>query len=120
VCALIHAEAAVNEMDSLALAGVLAPCVAWKPPKPRQQHTAGDGSGPQLFEGLKRTLSRAVPGAEGGGAAAEGEPGGDAIDDRAAAAAEQLDDAELEAVVTVLEHMIAHHGVVFGGGGGAA
>lgn len=158
VLALVHANAAQTEMDAVALAAVLAPCVvrffcvwtaagghgcpriivaacpsganhqhtspfaafpspfpslaqAWKPPLKQ----AGGPPGGALL-GLRKTLSlnrggaAAAPGDAAAAAAGDGQQGGD---DAAAAhhppAGEPvpLDDAELEGVVTVLQHMIA-------------
>lgn len=120
------------EWNCVLLVQVLAPVVAWKPP-PRPQ---ASGQGP--FQGFAKALTFRQPAAdaataEGDTAAAEAAGvGGDA----AATAAEAvegvghlpisqaglaeahkvtpLDDAELDAIVTVLEYMISHFSGVFG------
>ncbi|WIA30663.1 hypothetical protein OEZ86_000737 [Tetradesmus obliquus] len=137
-CCYMNEQAALNEMDSQALAEVLAPVLAWKPP-PKPQPAAGQGP----FGGLTKalTLNKATAAAAGaadaepGSAAAaagstaaagdaEGEPQVPASTAAAAVAANSaglaeahkvlpLDDAELDAVVTVLEYMISHCSSVF-------
>lgn len=52
LCYYISEQAAANEMDALALAEVLAPCVAWKPaPKP-----SSTSSGAR-WQGLNKAMS---------------------------------------------------------------
>jgi hypothetical protein len=126
VCSLIHAEAAQNEMDALALAEVLVPCMAWKPPA-KPQNPAGPGP----WQGLAKALTlnkglgaAAAAGQQTDGVEAAAGAGGGGEEAAAAAAArateEQqhevvaLEDAELEAVVTVVEYMITNYGSVFG------
>jgi hypothetical protein len=129
VCSLIHAEAAQNEMDALALAEVLVPCMAWKPPA-KPQNPAGPGPWQGLAKALalnKGSGAAAAAGLQTGGVdAAAGAGAGVEVEEAAAAAAvrateEQqqhevvaLEDAELEAVVTVVEYMISNYGSVFG------
>lgn len=127
VCSLIHVEAAQNEMDALALAEVLVPCIAWKPPaKPQAQ------GGPGPWQGLAKALTLNK---NSGAAAAAGLQTGGTTDTEAEAAAaaaraadEQaeeanrvmpLEDAELEAVVTVVEYMISNFAGVFGSSSGS-
>lgn len=123
-------------MDAQALAEVLAHVVAWKPAQ-KSDRTAGPGPWQGLTKALTlnrpsppiseptaadaATSSKATAGAEGQTAglsavvpAAAGEAGGQAE----CAAAEvhklaPLDDAELDAVVTVLEHMISNYSSIF-------
>lgn len=120
VCSLIHAEAAQNEMDALALAEVLVPCMAWKPPaKPQVQ------GGPGPWQGLAKALT--LNKNSGAAAAAAGlQTGGIADAEAEAAAADEqeeasrvvpLEDAELEAVVTVVEYIISNFAGVFGSSG---
>jgi hypothetical protein len=117
---------------------VLAPVLAWKPP-PKPQPAAGQGP----FGGLTKalTLNKATAAAAASSADAEaGAAAATAPDAAAAAGAEAegegqlpasttagggaaglseahkvlpLDDAELDAVVTVLEYMISHYSSVF-------
>jgi len=55
LCSFINTQSAVNEMDALALAEVLAPCVAWRPaPKPQPAPVA---AGPGPFQRLAKALS---------------------------------------------------------------
>jgi hypothetical protein len=114
---------------------VLAPVLAWKPP-PKPQPAAGQGPFGGLTKALtlnKATTAAAAADAEQGTAAAagaaseaEGEAQGLPASTAAAAAAAAggaglaeahkvlpLDDAELDAVVTVLEYMISHYSSVF-------
>lgn len=126
-CSYINEQAAVNEMDSQALAEVLAHVVAWKPaPKPERS----TGQGP--WQGLTKALtlhrgaaaagdSGTTPPVEAGDAAgaAEGAQESVATLSLSDAAADvqrvtPLDDAELEAIVTVLEYVISNFGTVFG------
>jgi hypothetical protein len=130
VCAHIHAEAATNEMDALALAEVLAPCVAWKPPPRPQPGQPGASAGAAgLMADLRKSLTRgasseaaaaaaAATGAQGAGQQPQQHQqhdGGQQQHDEAARM-QPLDEAELEAVVTVLEHMISSFSGVFGDG----
>jgi hypothetical protein len=128
---LIHAEAAQNEMDAVALAEVLVPCMAWKPPAKPQSGQGGPGAWQGLAKALtlnKTTGSAAAAGLQTGGVDIAG--AGDA-DTAARSADEQrqqqqhmeeanrvvpLEDAELEAVVTVVEHMISNYSSVFSSG----
>jgi hypothetical protein len=108
-------------MDALALAEVLVPCMAWKPPaKPQGQ------GGPGPWQGLAKALT--LNKNSGAAAAAAGlQTGGVAEAEAEAAAAARaadeqeeanrvvpLEDAELEAVVTVVEYMISNYAGVFG------
>ncbi|KAF6259420.1 Rho GTPase activation protein [Scenedesmus sp. NREL 46B-D3] len=133
-CSYMNEQAAVNEMDSQALAEALAPVLAWKPP-PKPQPAASQGAFAGLTKALslnKATAADAEPGvaaATGPDAAAGAESEGEAYvpPSTAAAAAAAgggvglseahrvllLDDAELDAVVTVLEYMISHYSSVF-------
>ena len=137
VCWHVQSEAAQNEMDALALAEVLVPCMAWKPPAKPQGSGAAGGPWQGLAKAL--TLNKTAGAAAAGGLstgsidAASGEAGA-GVDAAAGAAAgrvagdEQqqqqhmdeanrvlpLDDAEMEAVVTVVEYMISNFSSVFG------
>lgn len=132
-CSYVNEHAAVNEMDAQALAEVLAHAVAWKP-APKSERPAGPGPWQGLTKAL--TLNRpSQPVGESGSAdmtsttsaAAEGEAAGEAAATAAAGdrggqaeggAAEvhkvtPLDDAELDAIVMVLEYMISNYSSVF-------
>lgn len=130
VCSLIHAEAAQNEMDAVALAEVLVPCMAWKPPAKPQLGQGGPGAWQGLAKALtlnKTSGAAAAAGLQTGGVDAVGAAD---VEAAARAADEQqqqqhmdeanrvvpLEDAELEAVVTVVEHMISNYSNVFGSG----
>jgi hypothetical protein len=116
-------------MDSLALAEVLVPCMAWKPPVKVPQGQGGPGPLQSLAKAL--TLNKAA------GAAAAAGVGDAAVEGDAAAARgagdEQqqqhmedaskvvpLEDAELEAVVTVVDYMISNYSSVFGSSGSSS
>eukprot|EP00878_Enallax_costatus_P044948 GHUV01053756.1.p1 GENE.GHUV01053756.1~~GHUV01053756.1.p1 ORF type:complete len:292 (+),score=104.51 GHUV01053756.1:154-1029(+) len=126
-CSYINEQAAVNEMDSQALAEVLAHVVAWKP-APKAERNAGPGPWQGLTKAL--TLNRGSTAAVDSGTAAAGEAtdpaaAAEAVQGTAAAAGSHadaasdvhrvtpLDDAELEAVVTVLEYIISNFSSVF-------
>eukprot|EP00882_Tetradesmus_deserticola_P018635 GHRQ01020015.1.p1 GENE.GHRQ01020015.1~~GHRQ01020015.1.p1 ORF type:complete len:336 (+),score=135.28 GHRQ01020015.1:1058-2065(+) len=132
-CSHMNEQAAVNEMDSQALAEVLAPVLAWKPPaKPQPAASQGPfvgltkaltlnrttsadtelgvaaGSGPDAAAGAEAEGKALVPPSTAAGAAAGGGAG---LSE--AHRVLPLDDAELDAIVTVLEYMISHFGSVF-------
>ena len=48
LCSFINTQSAVNEMDALALAEVLAPCMAWRP-APKPQPAPGGSMGDPLL-----------------------------------------------------------------------
>lgn len=123
-------------MDALALAEVLVPCLAWKPPaKPQNTNSAGPGGPLQGLQGLAKALTlnktagaAAAAGLQAGGSVDAAAGGGAAVGEAAAAVGDAhqqqqsvddgsrvvpLDDAELEAVVTVVAHMISNYGSVF-------
>jgi hypothetical protein len=127
VCSLIYAEAAQNEMDAVALAEVLVPCMAWKPPAKPQPGQGGPGPWQGLAKALtlnKTSGAAAAAGLQTGGMDTEGAGDADAAAAKAADEQQQhmeeanrvvpLEDAELEAVVTVVEHMISNYSSVFG------
>jgi hypothetical protein len=136
LCSLIQAEAAQNEMDALALAEVLVPCMAWKPAKPpgaggpgpwqglAKALTLNKASGAAAAAGLQPGGTEAAAGAGAGGegeAAAAGQQGPLADEQQQqqqleeASRVQPLDDAELEAVVRVVEFMISNFAGVFVG-----
>eukprot|EP00879_Flechtneria_rotunda_P022379 GHRR01023614.1.p1 GENE.GHRR01023614.1~~GHRR01023614.1.p1 ORF type:complete len:340 (+),score=135.49 GHRR01023614.1:555-1574(+) len=132
-CHYINEQAATNEMDSQALAEVLAPCLAWKPPPKPQGGTAPPWQG--IAKGIANLTSSPVSaGSDGAAATAAGTESGSATEAGLVSTAvgvtenvsgvsvtsqqelhkvTPLDEAELEAVVTVLEHMISNYNNVF-------
>lgn len=136
VCAYIHAEAAQNEMDAQALAEVLGPCLAWKPPA-KPQGTGGPGPWQGLAKALSLNKGAGAPAATAADAksatAADAKSAAAGSEEAAAAACyggldshqqqqSQADDAhrvvplneaELEAVTTVVEYMISNFSSVF-------
>lgn len=128
VCSHIHAEAAQNEMDALALAEVLVPCIAWKPPaKPQGTGAPGPWQGLAKALTLNKNTGAAAGSADTAAAAAGGTTEGDAAATAAQGVADEqqqqrmdeanrvlpLNDAELEAVVTVVEFMVTNYSSVF-------
>ena len=109
-------------MDSLALAEVLVPCMAWKPPVKVPQGQGGPGPLQSLAKAL--TLNKAAGAAAAAGvadAAAEGDAAARGAGDEQqqqhmeeASKVVPLEDAELEAVVTVVDYMISNYSSVFG------
>jgi len=130
VCSHIHAEAAQNEMDALALAEVLVPCIAWKPPaKPQGTGAPGPWQGLAKALTLNKTTGAAAGSADTAAAAASTTEGDAAAATAARGVADEqqqqqqgmdeanrvlpLNDAEMEAVVTVVEYMVTNYSSVF-------
>lgn len=101
-------QAAVNEMDALALAQVLTPLLLWKPPRPPPKPVGTSW-------GFSRVLGQAaaakntppsLPTVEEDGDEGEGLPG-------ASAATVPLEGIELDNVVSIVEYMIANAQILF-------
>lgn len=122
-CSLINEQAAVNEMDSQALAEVLAHVVAWKP-APRSERSAAPGPWQNITKALALNRPTPATGDAAGADAAEDDAEKKVVgtaahmpEQESAGSAEAhkvtpLDDAELDAIVTVLEYMISNYSTV--------